>query len=136
MLGKPRFVSISALTLAVLAALLLTAALPAQAQRIGTILYNFTGGSDGSNPQSSLTFDSAGNLYGTTFSGGLFGYGTVFELSPNGNGGWNETVLYSFTGGGGRGVPFLRQHNIRQRGKSLRNSIRWRSERIRCRIRS
>ncbi len=30
--------------------------------------------------------------------GGL-GFGTVFELSPNGSGGWNETVLYSFTGG-------------------------------------
>ncbi len=50
-------------------------------------------------PQSSLTFDGAGNLYGTTYGGGLFGYGTVFELSPNGNGGWNETAIYSFTGG-------------------------------------
>jgi uncharacterized repeat protein (TIGR03803 family) len=63
------------------------------------VLYSFTGGSDGANPQSRLTFDAAGNLYGTTYSGGLWGYGTVFELSPNGNGGWNETVLYSFTGG-------------------------------------
>ena len=87
-----------AVTLAVLSVLLLIAALPAQAQT-ETVLYNFTGGGDGGNPQSNLTFDGAGNLYGTTNGGGLFGYGTVFELSPNGSGGWNETLLYSFTGG-------------------------------------
>jgi len=62
------------------------------------VLYNFTGGSDGGSPNSRLTSDTAGNFYGTTSSGGL-GYGTVFELSPNSNRGWNETVLYSFTGG-------------------------------------
>jgi uncharacterized repeat protein (TIGR03803 family) len=86
-----------ALLLAVLSALLLFGARPAQA-KTETVLYNFTGGGDGANPQSNLTFDSAGNLYGTTPSGGL-GYGTVFEVSPNGSGGWNETVLYTFTGG-------------------------------------
>jgi uncharacterized repeat protein (TIGR03803 family) len=85
------------LALAVVLALLLIAARPAQAQE--TVLYTFTGGIDGANPTSRLTFDSAGNLYGTTYGGGLWGYGTVFELSPNGSGGWNETVLYSFTGG-------------------------------------
>jgi uncharacterized repeat protein (TIGR03803 family) len=62
-----------------------------------TVLYNFTGSPDGANP-TSLTADGKGNFYGTTNSGGL-GYGTVFELSPNGVGSWNETVLYSFTGG-------------------------------------
>lgn len=62
------------------------------------VLYNFAGGSDGVYPESSLTFDSAGNLYGTTNLGGPSGYGTVYELSPNGSGGWNKTVLYSFTG--------------------------------------
>ena len=36
---------------------------------------------------------------GRPYYGGAFGAGTVFELSPNGSGGWNETVLYSFTGG-------------------------------------
>jgi uncharacterized repeat protein (TIGR03803 family) len=84
------------LTLAVvLSALLLIAARPAQAQT-ETVLYNFAGGSDGANPLSRLTSDGAGNFYGTTQFGGL-GYGTVFELSPNGNGGWKETVLYSFS---------------------------------------
>jgi uncharacterized repeat protein (TIGR03803 family) len=86
------------LTLAVFSALLLVAPRPVQAQT-ETVLYNFTGGSDGANPQSNLTSDGAGNFYGTTMNGGLFGFGTVFEISPNGSGGWNETVLYSFTGG-------------------------------------
>jgi uncharacterized repeat protein (TIGR03803 family) len=64
-----------------------------------TILYQFSGGSDGALPVSgNPVFDSAGNLYGTTTSGGAAGFGTVFELSPS-NGGWTEKVLYSFTGG-------------------------------------
>ena len=63
-----------------------------------TILYQFTGGSDGSNPGGNLTFDRAGNLYGTTPYGGAFGQGTVFKLTPS-NGGWTESVLHSFTGG-------------------------------------
>jgi uncharacterized repeat protein (TIGR03803 family) len=58
------------------------------------VLYPFTGGSDGSEPTSSLTWNN-GNLYGTTYAGGS-GYGTVYELSPNGTGGWSETTLYSF----------------------------------------
>ena len=78
------------------------AARPVHAQT-ETVLYSFTGGSDGGGPQSRLTSDGAGNFYGTTFEGGVgnfgVGYGTVFELSPNGSGGWNETVLYSFKGG-------------------------------------
>ncbi|MGO9564083.1 MAG: choice-of-anchor tandem repeat GloVer-containing protein [Candidatus Korobacteraceae bacterium] len=90
------------LTLTVLA-LLLFFALPARAQE--AVVYNFTGGSDGGGPQSSLILDSAGNLYGTTYSGGLWGYGTVYELSPNGNDGWNPAVLYSFTGGADGGNP-------------------------------
>src|SRR5208283_5342872 len=86
-----------ALTLAVLTVLLIPSH-PAQAQT-ETVLYNFTGHNDGGTPQSRLTPDGAGNLYGTTYSGGTSGVGTVFELSPNGSGGWNETVLYSFSGG-------------------------------------
>src|SRR5271165_443975 len=88
------------LTLAVFSALLLIAARPAQTQT-ETVLYNFTGGSDGANPVSSLTSDGAGNFYGTTMYGGAFGGGTVFELSPNSNGGWTEQVIYSFCSVGG-----------------------------------
>jgi uncharacterized repeat protein (TIGR03803 family) len=63
-----------------------------------TILYSFQGGSDGAGPSAGLIFDQAGNLYGTTQGGGVNYLGTVFELSPSGNGGWTETILYSFQG--------------------------------------
>jgi uncharacterized repeat protein (TIGR03803 family) len=46
-----------------------------------TVLYSFTGGADGANPYAGLIRDKAGNLYGTTSSGGS-GYGTVFKLKP------------------------------------------------------
>ena len=82
------------LTLAVFSTLLLLTAHPAQAQT-ETVLYNFTGGNDGAQPEGSLTFHN-GNLYGTTQTGGILGYGVVFELSPNGSGGWDETVLHQF----------------------------------------
>ncbi len=67
-----------------------------------SVLYNFTGGRDGGYPgldgpqQGSLVFDGAGNLYGTTSAGGVSGYGVVYQLTPNGNGGWIEHVLHSF----------------------------------------
>jgi uncharacterized repeat protein (TIGR03803 family) len=62
------------------------------------ILYNFTGGKDGSRPQAGLILDASGNLYGTTVNGGVnaCGCGTVFELTPTGGGSWKETVLHSF----------------------------------------
>jgi uncharacterized repeat protein (TIGR03803 family) len=67
------------------------------------VLYAFQGGNDGEAPSGVLIFDSSGNLYGTTVSGGggpcSQGCGAVFELSPNGSGGWTETILYSFQGG-------------------------------------
>ena len=63
-----------------------------------TILYAFQGSSTGYSPFAGLIFDQAGNLYGTTRLGGTDDFGTVFELSPNSNGGWTETILYSFHG--------------------------------------
>jgi uncharacterized repeat protein (TIGR03803 family) len=59
------------------------------------VVYNFTGGNDGGQPAAQLVFDSAGNMYGTSVVGGLFGCGTVFKLSFSGNQ-WQETALYSF----------------------------------------
>jgi uncharacterized repeat protein (TIGR03803 family) len=59
------------------------------------LLYAFKG-ADGSGPSAGLVFDRAGNLYGTTTWGGANGGGTVFKLSPNSDGSWTETVLYSF----------------------------------------
>jgi len=69
-----------------------------------TILYSFTGGGDGANPYAGLIFDSAGNLYGATAAAGSDGGGTAFELTLSG-GGWEFSLLYSFSGPGGAFAP-------------------------------
>lgn len=73
------------------------------------VLYAFRGGPDGAEPSSALAFDSLGNLYGTTFSGGTgcggLGCGTVFELERSSGGVWTEKVLHRFTGGIDGGDP-------------------------------
>jgi uncharacterized repeat protein (TIGR03803 family) len=62
-----------------------------------TIIYNFQGfPSDGSWPNSALIFDSQGNLWGTTLKGGKYDGGTLYELTPNGDGTWAKTFLYQF----------------------------------------
>jgi uncharacterized repeat protein (TIGR03803 family) len=61
-----------------------------------TILYSFTGKTDGANPQAALVMDAKGNLYGTTFAGGIYGNGTVFKLGKKG-GKWTEQALFSFS---------------------------------------
>jgi len=65
-----------------------------------TVLYSFTGGSDGAYPNSGVIFDGSGSLYGTTSYGGdaagYAGFGVVFRLSPNSSSGWTESVLHSF----------------------------------------
>ena len=75
-----------------------------------TTLYNFTtgmpqGSASHSNP-SPLIFDSAGNLYGETETGGSAGYGMVFELSPTTSGEWTEKTLLNFTVAGTGIFPF------------------------------
>jgi uncharacterized repeat protein (TIGR03803 family) len=74
---------------------------------IEKVLHNFGKGEDGASYLGGLTFDAAGNLYGTTFYGGAHttschGYscGTVFQLKPGNNGEWTETVLHSFNNDG------------------------------------
>ena len=62
------------------------------------VLHEFGNGSDGYAPFAGLIFDAAGNLYGTTSTGGTYFHGAVFELTPNRSGGWTETVQYSFQG--------------------------------------
>jgi uncharacterized repeat protein (TIGR03803 family) len=70
-----------------------------------TALYQFAGGSDGVSPGfGDVTFDNAGNIYGTTSAGGFARLGTVYELTPS-NGGWTEKVLYSFSSGAGGSRP-------------------------------
>ena len=47
-----------------------------------TVLHSFTGAADGKSPDAALIRDAGGNLYGTTYSGGAFGFGTVFKIAP------------------------------------------------------
>jgi uncharacterized repeat protein (TIGR03803 family) len=70
-----------------------------------TVLYPFTGGTDGGWPFASLILDAKGNLYGTTSIGGKSGFGTVFKLRHTKKG-WKESVLWSFTGGSDGAAPF------------------------------
>ncbi len=67
-----------------------------------TALHIFGAKGDGAAPWGGLAFDSAGNLYGTTFGGGSEGYGTVFELSSKSSGRWVETILHSFSSTDGK----------------------------------
>jgi len=60
------------------------------------MIYAFTSQLDGANPVGSLASDQAGNIYGTSTGGGLYGYGTVFKVSHSG-GGWTVTAIYNFT---------------------------------------
>jgi len=76
-----------------------------------TVLYSFTGGSDGAYPQSPVTLRK-GNLYGMTYAGGgnycvgaPSGCGVIFELAP-GKGSWAEKVLYQFANGTDGAFPY------------------------------
>jgi hypothetical protein len=60
------------------------------------LLFSFGNGSDGQSPEAGLTFDSAGNLYGDAFFGGLYNGGIAFELTPQEDGSWIETILHNF----------------------------------------
>jgi hypothetical protein len=73
-----------------------------------TILHNFRQGENGEGPGGGVVFDKAGNLYGVTADGGLFGAcavgcGVVFKLSSRSDGTWQYSVLHRFTGSDGAG---------------------------------
>lgn len=93
-----------AVTAAIVLAMTILAAPAAQAQTL-SILHTFTG-ADGGSPYSGVTMDQAGNLYGTTATGGA-GYGTVFKLSHKGAG-WILNTLYTFQGGADGACPYAR----------------------------
>lgn len=77
-----------------------------------SVLWTFSGGSDGYQPVTGVILDQHGTLYGTSlgggdphcWGGGGYGCGTVFELTPSA-GGWTENVLYAFHGGRDGGFP-------------------------------
>src|SRR5579885_1991567 len=63
-----------------------------------TVLHSF-GGPDGAGPPAGVIADGRGGFFGATIFGGNRGNGTVFQLTPKGDGTYTETVLYSITGG-------------------------------------
>jgi uncharacterized repeat protein (TIGR03803 family) len=69
-----------------------------------SVLYNFGSGTDGATPVAGVSFDAAGNLYGTTSAGGAHGYGTVFQLTPGT--GWKESILHNFQNAADGAVPY------------------------------
>ena len=66
------------------------------------VIYSFAGGNDGEYTDTELVMDNAGNMYGTSVQGGLYGGGTIFQVTPAGV----HTVLYNFTGGADGGEPY------------------------------
>jgi len=71
------------------------------------VLHSFqNNGNDGYWPYAGLVSDAAGNLYGTTVGGGRKNYGTVFELTVQGDNTWKETILYNFAGGTDGEMPY------------------------------
>jgi len=97
-------------------AAVLLLALSLLAEDSETVLYTFPGGSHGAYGATQLVADSSGNLYGSTLSGGnnstscetatgVPGCGVVFKLTPRAHGTWQETVLYTFTGGKDGAIP-------------------------------
>jgi uncharacterized repeat protein (TIGR03803 family) len=97
----------------------------ALAAPVETVLYSFTGGSDGINPFAGLIFDKEGALYGTTVNGGSGNVGTVFKLTPPAKGRktWTETVLYSFRAGGSDGISPEAGLIFDKEGGTLRHNL-------------
>jgi uncharacterized repeat protein (TIGR03803 family) len=85
-----------AFVLAVLLALVLIAVPSANAQTF-TVLHEFTGAGDGSEPTAGVFVDATGNVYGVTNRGGSFNYGTLFRLDTTNK----ESLLHNFLGGEG-----------------------------------
>jgi hypothetical protein len=64
-----------------------------------TLIHSFTRtNGDGATPDGGVVIDAKGNIYGATSVAGLSNYGIVYELSPNGSGGFSESILFTFTG--------------------------------------
>jgi len=84
-------------SLTVLAAVLIVITAPsAPAASKYRVLHSFGKGEDGGGLLAGVALDAKGDLYGGTTGGGVYGYGTVFELTPGSGGKWTETILHSF----------------------------------------
>jgi uncharacterized repeat protein (TIGR03803 family) len=61
------------------------------------VLHAFGTGTDGGGLWSPVVLDRHGNVYGTTSGGGLYGAGTVFQLTPQTTGAWSEAIIHNFS---------------------------------------
>lgn len=95
-----RFLSSRAFSAILISSLLIPSLLARARQE--TVLYNFTGGLDGSGPSAIIRNSSTGVLYGTTPIGGCGGYGVVFKMSPGGT----QTVIHCFAGLADGALPY------------------------------
>jgi uncharacterized repeat protein (TIGR03803 family) len=92
-------------------AIVLLAVNMASAAATEKVIHNFVPGNSGASPESTLVFDRAGNLYGTTSIGGSYacdiGCGVVFQLTPNPGGGWTYHAIHAFRGGNDGAYPYF-----------------------------
>ncbi len=70
-----------------------------------SVIHTFSASGDGQQPWAGLILDQAGDLYGTTVQGGIYRYGTVYQLTPSGSG-FAEHLLYSFHGASDGGIMY------------------------------
>jgi len=70
------------------------------------VIHDFTGGVDGSNGSAGQMISRGGHLYGAATTGGAYGSGTVFQLTPTPAGKWDFQVIYSFQGQPDAGFPY------------------------------
>ena len=95
-------------------AVFLVAAVPQMQGQTYSVIHSFSGNADGSFPETGLTVDRNGNLYGTTTAGGRGscssefgpGCGSIFKMSRSGSG-WIVTPLYEFAGGTADGASSI-----------------------------
>jgi uncharacterized repeat protein (TIGR03803 family) len=71
------------------------------ASGVTTLLYAFTGGADGASPKAALIQTTDGSFYGTTYSGGAWGRGTIFKIDAGLS---RLTTIHAFAGGAGAGA--------------------------------
>jgi uncharacterized repeat protein (TIGR03803 family) len=82
-----------------------------------SVIHAFTGGDDGSGPGARVTVDRGGEVYGMTPTGGTYGLGTIYKMSPRQGRTWTFRVIHAFTGGrdggsGSAGRMILRNGNL------------------------
>jgi uncharacterized repeat protein (TIGR03803 family) len=68
-----------------------------------TVIHQFSGSDDGQGPGARLTLDERGNVYGMAPTGGINGFGTIYEMKPSKHGTYKFKVLHAFTGADGIG---------------------------------